>query len=403
MRQIQKKISALKTWPVPQKSDQYHNPKEHFEGRWTPACQRAFELVVQKRTTAPVLGYANPQKPYVLHTDASTSGLGAVLYQEQEGQFRVIAYASRGLSQSESRYPAHKLEFLALNWAVTEKFNDYLHGNYFTVVTDSNPLTYILTSAKLDVASYRWLAALSTFSFKLLYRPRKQNADADGLYRRPHGKLSDDLKSQKERERICQFTQDHLSDPGNIDAVDQAVVQAICERQFVYIVSPGDQGEAGGAGGAALVETLAISTAAVPDCYGQEDQFGGLPVIPHLTEAELANKQRADHVVSQIECGDKPAPTLRSELPDLPLLLRELSRLELLNDILYRRRQVGPQTSYQLVLPAELRDTVLTSLYDHMGRMGVDLTLDLVRTTFYWPKMALDVETKVMCAQENTA
>lgn len=51
---------------------------------------------------------------------------------------------------------------------MTEKFSDYLYGNHFTVVTDSNPLTYILTSAKLDATSYRWLAALSTFSFKLL-------------------------------------------------------------------------------------------------------------------------------------------------------------------------------------------------------------------------------------------
>lgn len=373
-----------------EKAGQYRNPKEVFGSRWTPACQQAFDLVIESLTSAPVLGFADPQKPYVLHTDASTTGLGAVLYQEQEGQCRVIGYASRGLSRSESRYPAHKLEFLALKWSVTEKFSDYLYGNHFTVVTDSNPLTYILTSAKLDATSYRWLAALSTFSFKLLYRPGKQNGDADGLSRRPHGELADDLKSQKERERIRQFTQGHLSDPENIDAVDQAVVQAICERQLIYSVSTD---------GVALVETLAISPTAVPDSYGQEDDLGGLPVIPHLTETELVSKQRADqsikHVISQIEQGEKPPPTLRHELTELPLLLRELNRLELRNNILYRRRQVGSQTFYQLVLPAELRDTVLTSLHNHMGHMGVDRTLDLVRTRFFWPKMALDVERKV--------
>lgn len=57
---------------------------------------------------------------------------------------RVIAFANRGLTRSEEKYPAHKLEFLALKF----KFNDYLYGADFTVVTDSNPLTYILTSAK---------------------------------------------------------------------------------------------------------------------------------------------------------------------------------------------------------------------------------------------------------------
>lgn len=258
------KKSSLK-----QSTDQtYHNLKESVGGRWTPACQRAFEQVVEALTTAPVLGFADLQKPYVLHTDASTSGLGAALYQEQGGQLHVIAYASRGLSRSESRYPAHKLEFLALKWSVAEKFCDYLFGNRFTVVTDSNPLTYILTTAKLDATSYRWLATLSTFSFKLVYRPGKQNSDADGLSRRPHGELSDDSKSQKERERICQFTRDHLSDPNDVDAVDQAVIQAICERHLVYSNNL-DVNTC-----VTLVETLTTSTKAIPDSYGKEDQCG---------------------------------------------------------------------------------------------------------------------------------
>ncbi|KAL0160010.1 hypothetical protein M9458_043735, partial [Cirrhinus mrigala] len=171
------------------KRPEYRDPKEPFGERWTPACQQAFETVIEKLTTAPVLGFADPRKPYVLHTDASTTGLGAVLYQEQEGQLRAIGYASRGLSRSESRYPAHKLEFLALKWSVTEKFADYLYGNQFTVVTDSNPLTYILTSAKLDATSYRWLAALSTFSFKLLYRPRSSEQGSDGPLRTLHRDL----------------------------------------------------------------------------------------------------------------------------------------------------------------------------------------------------------------------
>lgn len=141
-----------------EKPSLYFNPKESFGERWTPGCQRAFEEVIDKLTTAPVLGFANPKLPYVLHTDASTTGLGAALYQEQDGQMRAIAFASRGLTKSEAKYPAHKLEFLALKWAVTAKFSDYLYGTEFTVITDSNPLTYILTSAKLDATSYRWLS-----------------------------------------------------------------------------------------------------------------------------------------------------------------------------------------------------------------------------------------------------
>ena len=78
-------------------------------------------------------------------------GLGAVLYQKDENDHkRVIAFASRSLSNTERNYPAYKLEFLALKWAITDRFHEYLYGRQFDVYTDNNPLTYILTSAKLD-------------------------------------------------------------------------------------------------------------------------------------------------------------------------------------------------------------------------------------------------------------
>ena len=129
----------------------------------------------------------------IVHIDASSEGLGAVLYQEQDGLEHVISYASRGLRNSEKHYPAHKLEFLCLKWAVTEKFHDYLYGNQFQVLTDNNPLTYVLSSAKLDAAGYKWLAALGTFDFKLTYRSREANGDADGLSRRPYKKVFADV------------------------------------------------------------------------------------------------------------------------------------------------------------------------------------------------------------------
>ena len=118
---------------------------------------------------------------------------------------RVIAYASRGLSNCERRYPTHKLEFLALKWAVTDKFFDYLYGAEFTIMTDNNPLTYVLTSAKLDAAGHRWLAALSNLNFSIRYRAGKRNADADGLSRRPHSTAETDLSAQAEDDRVKQF------------------------------------------------------------------------------------------------------------------------------------------------------------------------------------------------------
>ena len=129
-----------------------------------------------------MLAYADYAKPFVLHTDASTTGLGAVLYQKQgDGKERVIAYASRTLHRAEWNYDAHRLEFLALKWAITDRFHEYLYGATFEVFTDNNPLTYILSTAKLDAMGHWWVASLGPYNFKLHYKPGKMNTDADSL------------------------------------------------------------------------------------------------------------------------------------------------------------------------------------------------------------------------------
>ena len=98
-----------------------------------------------------MLACADYEKPFKVHTDASESGLEAVLYQDQEdGMTGVVTYASRSLLKSEKRYHSSKLEFLALKWSICERFHEYLYGGEFEVNTDKNPLTYMLTTAKLD-------------------------------------------------------------------------------------------------------------------------------------------------------------------------------------------------------------------------------------------------------------
>ena len=79
-------------------------------------------------------------------------------------------------------YPVHKLEFLALKWALTDQFHEYLYGgNTFEVYTDNNPLTYVLSTAKLDACSHRWVARLANCNFYIHYRLCITNVDADAL------------------------------------------------------------------------------------------------------------------------------------------------------------------------------------------------------------------------------
>ena len=149
---------------------------------WTEECQSAFEHLKQLCSQTPILAYANYQKPFKLHTDASENGLGAVLYQRQDDDTEhVIPYASGTLSKSKRNYDAQKLEFLALKWSITERFHEYLYGGHFEVYTDNNPLTYILTTAKLDATGQRWVASLASYNFKIFYKSGKLNVEADAL------------------------------------------------------------------------------------------------------------------------------------------------------------------------------------------------------------------------------
>ena len=87
------------------------------------------------------------------------------------------------MTKSETKYPVHKLEFLCLKWAITDQSHEYLYGNTFDVYTDNNPLTYMLTTAKLDTMGHRWIASLANYNFHIHYKSGKSNAEADVLSR----------------------------------------------------------------------------------------------------------------------------------------------------------------------------------------------------------------------------
>uniref|UniRef100_A0A3B1KCG2 ribonuclease H n=1 Tax=Astyanax mexicanus TaxID=7994 RepID=A0A3B1KCG2_ASTMX len=346
-----------------------------LQEKWNEKCDEAFNTLIEKLTTAPILGFANPHLPYVLHTDASVQGLGAALYQQQDGQLRVIAYASRGLSYSEKRYPTHKLEFLAVKWAVTDKFFDYLYGAEFTIMTDNNPLTYVLTSAKLDAAGHRWLAALSTFNFSIRYRAGKRNQDADGLSRRPHAQLESDSSLQAEDDRVKQFLSRLIEDDQPV--FPQEAVKAVCQIHL-YKSNCVDNTPA-------IIECLAMNVDAIPTEYTCTELIPGSSTLPSMSQQDWISEQRNDptinRVISLITSGKRVSYRAKQrEDREVQLLLRVRDQLVLDNNVLYRRRMVRGEPSFQLVLPKTYRQIALDNLHDSMGHMGIDRTLDLVRT-----------------------
>ena len=169
------------------KVGQRHDSKDPIE--WKEVHQKILDEMIAYLKSPEVIAYPEFEKPFFMTCDASNQGLGAVLYQTQEGVDRVISYASRTLSDAEKNYHMHsgKLEFLAMKWAITDRFADYLRfGKHpFKVYTDNNPLTYVLTTAKLNAVGQRWVNELADFNFEIKYKPGKENVDADYLSRRP--------------------------------------------------------------------------------------------------------------------------------------------------------------------------------------------------------------------------
>ena len=153
----------------------------------SPEALEAFDCLNAACLQAPILTFPDFNKPFLLETDASGRGLGAVLSQKQaDGRYHPIAYASHVMNETEQRYHSNKQEFLALKWVVTEQFHEYLslygkNRNEFVVHTDNNPLTYIFSSANLDAAGQRWVAHFASYNFSLEYQKGKDNTVADFL------------------------------------------------------------------------------------------------------------------------------------------------------------------------------------------------------------------------------
>ena len=131
---------------------------------------------------SPVLAFTDYTKDFLLETDALKEGLGAVLSQKQEdGWFHPVAYGSWALTTHEKNYHSMKLEFLALKWAITEHFKEYLLYQPSLVKTDNNPLTSIMTTPNPDATGHQWVSALAKYDFWLEYQKGQDNAVADTL------------------------------------------------------------------------------------------------------------------------------------------------------------------------------------------------------------------------------
>ncbi|PIK55621.1 Retrovirus polyprotein [Apostichopus japonicus] len=299
-----------------------------------------------------VLAYADYSQPFEVEIDASLQGLGAVLLQRQDGQRKVIAFASRTLRGAErnmQKYSSFKLELLGLKWAVTEKFREYLLGNKFIVYTDNNPLAH-LDNAKLDAASQRWVGALASFDFTPKYKPGRLNTGADALSRRPH-------VPQPE------VTSSELGQGVGLTIVPAELIEAISKPNVEVSVN----------------QVNAVKTSPL--------------VFPSYTKDQLRNFQQNDPVIRKFYTfwltKEKPSVEERVKHSEMSLLVKQWDKIQEYEGLLYRSIEDGKKL--QLILPKVLQEEVLFACHDQCGHQGYKRTLSLIQDRCYWPKFSQDV------------
>ena len=187
-------------------------------------------------TSIPVLTFPNFQQPFILETDASGLGLGAVLAQKQEdGSIHPIAYASRGLQKHERNYSISELEALAVVWA-TKHFHVYLYGHHCTVFTDHCALKSLLNTPHPSGKLARWGLALQELDLDIQYRSGKLNTNADVLSRLP---LPDQLATEYNPEALPLLV-DHATTESDSEAPNHLMAKVEAEPVTEEAEAPPD-------------------------------------------------------------------------------------------------------------------------------------------------------------------
>ena len=306
-----------------------------------PEAREAFDCLKAACLQAPILAFPDFNKPFLLETDASGRGLGAVLSQKQaDGWYHLIAYASCIMNETEQRYHSNKQEFLALKWAIMEQFHEYLspygkNRNEFVVRTDNNPLMYIFSSANLDAAGQWWVARLASYNFSLEYQKGKDNTVADFL-----SQMNEHLPEEKVQECLNQIPY-----PG---------VKAVLDNAITPLEECAEQG-----------------VRPTPDCQGvpQEETIVARPT--RLATTNVTNwkqEQKEDLVLYQVAKHLRvPHETFKAALHKvldkkaMAAYVKAKEQLLIKNSLLYQKTQQGQadEIVFQFIVPQRHRGTAL--------------------------------------------
>ena len=355
--------------------DNKDKKSEHVD--LSPEACEAFDHLKAACLQAPILSFPDFTKPFLLETDASGRGLGDVLSQKQaDGRYHPIAYTSCVMNETEQRYHSNKQEFLALKWAITEQFHEYLspygkNQNEFVVHTDNNLLTYIFSSANLDAARQQWVAHLTSYNFSLEYQKGKDNTVANFLSR-----MNERLPDEEVQEYLNQ-----IPHPG---------VKAVSDNAITPIEEHAEQG--------------VRPTPDLQEC-SQEVTIRARPA--RLATTNVTNwkqGQKEDPVLYQVAKHLRvPRNTFRTALLKVldkkatAAYIKAKEQLLIKNGLLYQKTWQGQANEivFQFVVPQRHRGAALDGCHREAAHQGQRRSTTLMQECFWWPGMTRDLRNHI--------
>ena len=357
---------------------------------WTSECQSSFDALKKLLSTAPTLSYPDFSAEFILDTDASNHGIGAVLSRLKDGVEHPVAFASRTLTKAERDYCVTRKELLAVVEFV-KQFRHYLQGPKFRIRTDHAPLRSLLKVKEPEGQLARWIELLSPFNYEIEYREGQRHQNADAMSRRP---CSDGCKWCKEWKKAEQMVSVAVQTDVSLAGSDEFVVR---QTGSPHVEQDGAE----------------LSSAATKHCAPTDElstRCNTIKLEPAWTREYLRDQQEA--VLSlKVILQFKKAGAIRPKWEDVSpcdrtvkSLWAQWDQLEIHDRVLCRRweEESGARVSYQIILPRDLRDTALKAHHDHTtaSHRGINKTLAAVRSRYYWPGLTTQVKRWVRICHE---